>query len=335
MVTGRLLKMKPAVRAAVSRAEPGVHYTSRGGELGAFMTAAGDDAFWERMNWLYQVVDVLHRLSTWIKGCHCHEAERILGKSVVCQWQGCRAQGLAARVRETMGELRVLRERLMSEVEDWGDAVVNRVMHTLQLKMAWLEHGPALVWQVWEPAAARRLLEERDGLVAAGGTAHRVTEIFAGPGTQMRLDMECHADGGGLSDELRTELLAYGAAKIDDTWAEAVHREVSGLARKHSAAKLPYLAACWRMEQNMSLWDGLTEAQQGRLGDLMLRTGQLGRQMRYKSRRVERRPNRKRRKGGVSLSAFVYRYDDAALRDWEEAMGGATLRLLDTEPAAR
>ena len=85
----------------------------------------------------------------------------------------------------------------------------------------------------------------------------------------------------------------------------------------------------------MSLWDGLSEAQQGRLGDLMLRTGELGRQTRWKSRRVEERPIRQRRSGGVSLSAFVYRYDDAALRDWEEAMGGATLRLLDTEPAAR
>ena len=335
LVTRRLLKMQPAVRAAVTRAEPGVQYTSRGGELGAFMAAAGDDVFWERMSWLYQVVEVLHRLSSWIKGCHCHEAERKLGKSVVCQWAGCRAQGLAARVRETMGELRALRERLMSEVEEWGDAVVNRVMHTLQLKMAWLEHGPALVWQVCTPAAALRLLEERDGLVAAGETPHRVTELFAGPGTQMRLDMRRYADGGGLSDELRTELLAYGAAKIDDTWSEAVHREVSGLARKHTAAKLPYLAACWRMEQNVSLWDGLTEVEQRRLGDLMLRTGQLGRQRRWKSRRVERRPTRKRRSGGVSLDAFVYRYDDAALRDWEEAMGGATLRLLATEPAAR
>ena len=108
-------------------------------------------------------------MSSWIKGCDCHEAERKLGKCVVCPWQGCRAQGLAARVREAMGELRELRERLMSEVEEWGgDVVVSRVMHTLQLKMAWLEHGPALVWQVWEPAAARRLLDERDGLEEAG-----------------------------------------------------------------------------------------------------------------------------------------------------------------------
>ena len=83
-------------------------------------------------------------------------------------------------------------------------------MHTLQLKMAWLEHGPALVWQVWEPAAARRLLEERDGLVTAGDTPHRVTEIFARPGTQLRTAMERHAAGEGMSDELRTEVLAYG-----------------------------------------------------------------------------------------------------------------------------
>ena len=35
------------------------------------------------------------------------------------------------------------------------------------------------------------------------------------------------------------------------------------------------------------------------------------------------------------MGALVYRYDQAALVDWEKAMGGETLRLLTDEPVQR
>ena len=165
------------------------------------------------------------------------------GKEVRCPWQGCRACGLSGRLQTTLAELQDLRDALMSETPDWGDAVVVRIMHTLKLKMAWVDQGPALVWQALEPASAKKLLDERDALVAAGGLPHRVTEIFAAPGSEMRAAMEAHAAGGGMSACLREELLAYGLAKIDDTWAEAAHRDVSSLAKRCPGAKVPYMAA--------------------------------------------------------------------------------------------
>ena len=131
--------------------------------------------------------------------------------------------------------------------------MVSRIMHTLKLKMAWVDEGPALVWQAWEPAAARRLLDQRDALVAAGGQPHRVTEIFAAPGSQMRAALEVHAIGGGMSVGLREELMAYGLAMIDDTWAEGAHRDVSSQAKRHPGAKVPYLSASWRLDQNLSV----------------------------------------------------------------------------------
>ena len=124
-------------------------------------------------------------------------------------------------------ELRVLRAEGQSEAPEWADDVANRMLHTLTLKMEWVNEEPALVWQSWDRKVAGRLVEIHDRLVKEGRRPHRVTRLFTAPGQPLRRDMERFAAGERMSPALGRELLAYSLAKIDDTWGETAHRDVS------------------------------------------------------------------------------------------------------------
>ena len=70
-------------------------------------------------------------------------------------------------------------------------------------------------------------LQEHDDLVAAGQRPHRVTQFFCSrQDASLRADMQSHAAGRGMSDRLRCEIRAYQLCKVDDTWAEAAHRDI-------------------------------------------------------------------------------------------------------------
>ena len=47
------------------------------------------------------------------------------------------------------------------------------------------------------------------------------------------------------------------------------------------------------------------------------------------------RPLRRRKAGGPSLAAFVYRFDETAGLDWKRFIGGDTLRLLPLDSSAQ
>ena len=59
---------------------------------------------------------------------------------------------------------------------------------------------------------------------------HRVTLRFAEG--DLRADMEAWAAGAVPSARLLLEVQSYRWCKIDDTWAEAAHRDVSRLAKR-------------------------------------------------------------------------------------------------------
>ena len=44
---------------------------------------------------------------------------------------------------------------------------------------------------------------------------------------------------------------------------------MSGLARRNTGSRVPYLAASWRREQNLGLYDGLAQDEQRRFKVLM------------------------------------------------------------------
>ena len=79
--------------------------------------------------------------------------------------------------------------------------------------------------KAWQPEVARDLLRKFD---QPQGVPHRVSVYFAGAGHgTLRADMEAHASGRGMSPRLRQEIIAYQLCMLDDTAADAVHRDVS------------------------------------------------------------------------------------------------------------
>ena len=328
-VTGDLKRLETAVRSALPSVGPADELASRTGQLGVFLATSKDPAFWERVRWAHRLLGPLTSFAAWIRGCDCHEAERLQNKVVVCQWQGCRASALGQRLETAFAELRDLRAEMRADSPD-ADIVLARMLHTLKLKMAWVNEEPALVWQAWDPAKASEIIRQRDELVSLGQQPHRVTELFAAPGQPLRRDLEKHAAGEGMSGALRAELLAYSLAKIDDTWAEASHRDVSSFSKRCPGSKVPYMAASHRKQQHLAMHDQLRRAQQARFAGMLQAHKSIGQR-----RAGKRRALRPAKTSRASLDSFVYRYDDASTRDWEEVMGKETLRLLPQVPRER
>ena len=133
-----------------------------------------------------------------------------------------------------------------------------------------------------------------------------------------------------MSGALRAELLAYSLAKIDDTWAEASHRDVSSFSKRCPGSKVPYMAASHRKQQHLAMHDQLRRAQQARFAGMLQAHKSIGQR-----RAGKRRALRPAKTSRASLDSFVYIYDDASTRDWEEVMGKETLRLLPQVPRER
>ena len=176
---------------------------------------------------------------------------------------------------------------------------------------------------------AARLIQERDELVASGKRPHRVTEFFAGfAENSLRADLD-HAAGRGMSERLRCEVRSYQLCKVDDTWAEAAHRDVSCFGQRATAAKIPYIAASQRLGQTLASVDKMSQAELRQFHECMRKRKAIG-QLSPGPAKVLRPARMKPR----ALASRVYRFDAAALRDWGAEVGGA-LALLDDRPAKR
>ena len=178
---------------------------------------------------------------------------------------------------------------------------------------------------------AASFLKEHDDLVASGQRPHRVTNFFCGPAEDsLRGDMEAHAAGHGMSDRLRQEVRAYQLCKIDDTWAEAARRDVSGFGKRATAAKVAYVAASQRLGQTLGSLDNAAPGQLNAFYDFMRKHKAIGQQL---ARRAGQ-PLRSVHKKVDQLWAQVYRYDQATLRDWGVELNDA-LKLVDDRPLKR
>ena len=145
-VTRDLVRKQDAVVSATSGLQSASALSSRdGGGAAAFLSAVADAEFWRRAVALGQLVAPLASYSAWLRGCDCHEAERLAGKSVDCEWQGCRASGLASRTAEVLQELDGLR-RDFSGMPDMVRAA-SSALESLDMKMSWVQHEPYLIWQ--------------------------------------------------------------------------------------------------------------------------------------------------------------------------------------------
>ena len=96
--------------------------------------------------------------------------------------------------------------------------------------------------------------------MAKGQQLHRVIEHFAGTNEgSLRVDFEAHAEGRGMSTRLREEVSSYQLCQLDDTWVEAVHRDVSATCKRSSACAFPWVASTLRLSQNFAVMDSARE----------------------------------------------------------------------------
>ena len=256
-VTADLCRLEGPVRAAMGTLRKSAELGSRDStHAQEVWQAVNDEEFWAKAHGLQMLVNPFKELAGWIRGCSCHEAELRLGHEVQCPWKGCRARELVPRLRAFEQTLTAIRNQAtecpcpglgVSEVI----AVVTRQLAFLRVKMQWAHEPPFLIWQVDKPEAARIFLDMHDQQVRSGGQPHRVTQHFAGPTSPLRSHMEAYADGQGMSFLLRSEVLSYQCCMLDDTWVEAVHRDISGTGRKKPMAKMPFRFASLRLVQNI------------------------------------------------------------------------------------
>ena len=279
-----------------------------------------DEKFWDTVAWTGRMLEPLKRFGGWLKGCDCHEEDRLAGREVTCPWQGCRARGLAVKVESVLEEMRGLREVEMARDGD-ADLVLGRMIHKFGTKMAWVSQQPALLWQAWDRAVAGRIVVDRDRVVGEGGAVHRVTERFTKVGSRLRADLSSYAAGHVMTQTLRRALLEYALANVDDTWAETSHRDVSHFSKTHASSKVPYMAASYRTTQVLDMYKALDGPGSRMFRDCLTRTKELGR---CRGARQERLATQRWRR--KDLNAFIYRFDSTANVDWAVVLRAGVLR---------
>ena len=145
-VTRHLARVETAVIVA-TRGLSASHLSSKDtGAAAAFLDSVAQEHFWQRARVLGQLVAPLAELSSWIRGCGCHEQQRMACKSITCDWAGCRAQHLLNRFEQTLEAMDQLRREGAASDPDMA-AAASAMIFSLDQKMAWLRHTPYTIWQ--------------------------------------------------------------------------------------------------------------------------------------------------------------------------------------------
>ena len=115
-VTRGLARVEEAIVAALAQVS-GVHELASGpdGRAADVLAAGRDPSFWDRARSLAVLTRPMSEFSSWIRGCECHEADRMAGRAVICQLAGCRARSLASRVACVLQELESKRGHLAKD----------------------------------------------------------------------------------------------------------------------------------------------------------------------------------------------------------------------------
>jgi hypothetical protein len=160
-------------------------------------------------------------LLQWGRGCKCHEAERLQGKTIKCNKSGRRGPEYANRLLQFFAELRALRDRFSGEVSliselggtlcRQGASVTSVMLSDSKLKFAWVFQPPYTIWQCDHPPKAAKFLETVQIQIASKDkNLHRVSCFFTVEEDGCHgTDMRRHARGEGCSAGLRTAMTSY------------------------------------------------------------------------------------------------------------------------------
>ena len=262
-VTRALCRMEGAVRGAMASITDAADLGTRDSNTAkAFVAAVVDHAFWDRARAFVQLLQPVRHLSGWLKGCDCHGGDLVRGAAVSCPWKGCRAKDLASRLDAFSCEMQEMRAdaldgKLVALGSEEVVSCINRMLAYSALKFAWVKEPPYLIWNADRPEVAKQFLDHHDADIRDRRSPHRVTAHFAGTSSLLRRDMEELAAGRGMTARLREEILSYQFCKLDDTWVEASHRDLSGIGRRKPGSKMPFRFATLRLDQNLRCIDDL------------------------------------------------------------------------------
>ena len=84
---------------------------------------------------------------------------------------------------------------------------------------------------------------------------HRVSKRFFSKDGEFYKDMLDHIDGKGLAESLALELKIYEGVPLDETIAEASHRDVHRFTGHATAGRLAWWASTQRLMQNLAAYD--------------------------------------------------------------------------------
>ncbi|MCP4241487.1 MAG: hypothetical protein GY772_13080 [bacterium] len=162
--TRGLLRMEAAVRAVCGPMQSfqalGVKEDSAAVVL---LEVAKEERFWWEARAVRWLTEEFSSFSGWLRGCPCHEGggggDGL--RPVPCQWKGCRAPEMSARVAWLVEGLDRRRRSLVAG--QFGPVCVSllglalsRALSLVRDKFAWTEEVPYLVWQVAGAVAACR-----------------------------------------------------------------------------------------------------------------------------------------------------------------------------------
>jgi len=217
---------------------------------------------------------------------------------------------MSRRVLQFTKDLEKLRDTLSVPHEADTHSALTRMLAVCRLKFAWVDDLPFLIWQADSPRTAswflRKCAESRD-------PPHRVTLRFSE--TDLSTAMKEWANGGVLADTLNTELRVYRNCKLDDTWAEACHRDVSRESKRNTRASQGWVSASLRLQQNLAVFDALP-------GPTVRRASIMFQRWKAIAQVNARRANLlvRRKAPSKTVLQFVYRSGQYALEDWSSRL---------------
>ena len=272
-----LLRIEDAVRFVFPRLKDPAKQLAMPKPLAAELSVlAASPEFWDQARALKAILGHVMSFSGWVTGCACHDQELQWNDGhapppTKCPWKGCRAPQLAKQLLFVQAAIAADRDSLaqaafVSVKLDLVHSAMSRVIARLELKLHWVHELPYLVWQADEAAVAQEMLAKYDAAkrdMSRAGCIHRVSEYLCGHEKgSLRLDMERHAAGHGMSKALASEILAYQLCILDDTTQEAPHRDVSRLVKRSNGSKPGWWFASLRLKDHLEVYDQLDEDQE-------------------------------------------------------------------------
>ena len=220
--------------------------------------------FWQQLKVIDVISSALESFRSWSQGCRCHADECVAfarkGKNFPCGAKSRRGPELWDQLQTRFAEWRRAVESVVDAPDDYDILLQSFLIAEghCRRKFGYCDQLPWLLWRARDSlSVASRCLQEHDSAVDAGRVVHRVSSHFLAKGCALRSLFEQHAGGGAMHPDLDRELAAYEQIPLDETPAEAGHRDVTRLRSSGPNSELGWWAATTRLSQNLQVYEDM------------------------------------------------------------------------------